>query len=119
MTVPGRGEHALHAGARVGRAADDLDLLLAGIDEADPQPVGVGVALGRDDRGDDERFERGAAVLDPSTSWPSMTSRSTIASSGASVSRWVLSQASGRLHAGAPPVSGPRTSEGMSSGRNP
>ena len=53
----------------------------------------------------------------PSTSWPSMVSRSTIAASGASVSRCSLSQA--RVVFMPPSGSGPRTSEGMSSGRNP
>ena len=61
----GEAEHALHAGARVGRAADDLDgFAVAGIDHADAQAVGVGMLLGGDDRGDDERLEQRRLVLD-------------------------------------------------------
>ena len=53
----GRREHALHAGARVGRAAHDLDrLAVAGIDHADAQAVGVGMLLGGNDRGNHERL---------------------------------------------------------------
>ena len=44
-----RHEHALHAGARIRRAAHDLHrLAVAGIDHADAQPIGVGMLLGRD-----------------------------------------------------------------------
>ncbi len=61
----GRREHALHAGARIGRAAHDLDrLAVAGIDHADAQPVGIGMLLGLDHAGDDERRERLRLVLD-------------------------------------------------------
>ena len=41
-----RREHADHAGARVGRAAHDLDHAAAGIDLADLQLVGVRMLLG-------------------------------------------------------------------------
>ncbi len=42
----GRHEHALHAGARIGRAAHDLHRIArAGVDHADAQPVGVGMLL--------------------------------------------------------------------------
>ena len=61
---PDRREHALHAGARVGRAADDLHRLAAGVDDADPQPVGVGMLLGFDDARDDEAVVLAARVLD-------------------------------------------------------
>ena len=45
-------EHALHAGARVGRTADDLHDAGTRIDRADAQPVGVGMGLGFHDEGD-------------------------------------------------------------------
>ena len=79
----GRREHALHAGARIGRAADDLDRLArAGIDHADAQAVGVGMLLGGDDPRDRERRERLALSSTLSTSSPIMVSLSTISSSG-------------------------------------
>ena len=60
-----RHEHALHAGARIRRAAHDLDrLAVAGIDHADAQPVGVGMLLRLDDARDDERREKLCLVLD-------------------------------------------------------
>ena len=58
-----RGEHALHAGARVRRATDHLHDFLAGIDLADPQPVGIGMLLSGDDMGDSEGGEGGGAIL--------------------------------------------------------
>ena len=61
---PDRREHALHPGARVRRAADDLNRARAGFDDADPQPVGVGMRLGLDDVADDEAGVLGARVLD-------------------------------------------------------
>ena len=61
----GRHEHAGHAGARVGRAADHLHRLArAGVDHADAQPVGIGVLLGRDHARDGERRQRLALVGD-------------------------------------------------------
>ena len=61
----GRHEHALHAGARVGGAAHHLHrIAAAGFDQADAQPVGVGMLLGRDHAADDERGELLAAVGD-------------------------------------------------------
>ena len=61
----GRREHALHAGARIRRAAHDLDrLAVAGIDHADAQPVGIRMLLGFDDARDDERREQLGLVLD-------------------------------------------------------
>jgi len=57
-------EHALHAGARIGRAADDLDQTAAGVDDADFQPIGVGVLLGFDDGSDDEAVVFARRVLD-------------------------------------------------------
>ena len=59
----GGGEDALHAGARVGRAADHLDLFRAGVDDADPQAVGVGVLLRLPDVGDREGRQLPGAVL--------------------------------------------------------
>ncbi len=60
---PDRREHALHAGARVGRAAHDLQRLAAGVDHADAQPVGVGVLFGLDDARDDETPAAARRVL--------------------------------------------------------
>ena len=115
----GRGEDALHAGARVGRAADHLHLFLAGVDHADLEPVGVRMALGRNHRGDGEGFEPGGAVLDRvdivaehDQPLDDRRQRRVGVEMG-------LEPAQRRLHAAAPPLSGPRTIEGMSSGRNP
>ncbi len=61
----GRREHALHAGARVRRAADHLDRRArTGVDHADPQPVGIRVLPGISDMGDDKRCEGFCFVLD-------------------------------------------------------
>ena len=61
----GRREHALHAGARIGRAAHHLDrLAVADVDHADPETVRVGVLLGGDHVGDDEGLEQRRLVLD-------------------------------------------------------
>ena len=60
----GRGEHALHAGARIRRAADHAHRVAAGIDRAHAQPVGVRVLHRLDHARDAERGEGGAAVLD-------------------------------------------------------
>ena len=60
-----RREHALHAGAGVGRAADHLHGRgAAGVDHADAQPVGVGMGLGLDHIGDDEILQRLGRVVD-------------------------------------------------------
>ena len=59
-----RREHAFHAGARVGRAADDLHRLAAGVDHADAQAVGVRMLLRLDHPRDDEALIFGARVLD-------------------------------------------------------
>ena len=58
----GRREHALHAGPRVRRAADHLNLLGPGIDDADPELVGIRVLFGADHMGDRERRQFGGAV---------------------------------------------------------
>jgi hypothetical protein len=59
----GAGEDALHAGARVGRAADDLHLLLAGVDDADAQAIRVGMLARLDHVADDEGRELRAAIV--------------------------------------------------------
>ena len=60
-----RREHALHAGARIRRAAHHLDrIAVAGVDHADAQPVGIGMLFRFDHAGDDERRERLRLVLD-------------------------------------------------------
>ena len=62
----GRGEHALHARPRIGRAANEFDgFAVAGIDLADPEPVGVRVLFGLHDTCGDKRFQSFGAVLDP------------------------------------------------------
>ena len=61
----GRGEHALHAGARIRRAAHDLHRIArAGIDDADAQTVGVRMLLRLDHPRDGERSEGHRLVLD-------------------------------------------------------
>ena len=77
-----RREDALHAGARIGRAADHLDLAAAGIDQADPQPVGIGMLLGLHDIADGEGRE--IAGADPRCSRP----RGRAPSAGARYRRW-------------------------------
>ena len=81
-------EHAPHARPRIGRAADDLDRRAARVDDAHPQPVGVGMLLGLDDPSDDEAvvFARRDLRRD-STSRPMRVSVSTISLSEAEVSR--------------------------------
>ena len=49
MTGAGRRKHALHSGMGVGCTADDLHLRLAGVDETDLKPVGIGMGLRRHD----------------------------------------------------------------------
>jgi hypothetical protein len=53
----GRREDALHAGARVGRTAHDLEHARAGVDLADPQAVGVGMLHGLDHIAHDEALQ--------------------------------------------------------------
>jgi hypothetical protein len=57
-------KHALHAGARIGRAADDLDDLVTGIDEADAELVGVRVPARLLHIGDGEGGQILRAILD-------------------------------------------------------
>ena len=64
MTVPGPREHALHARMRIGRAADDLHDVVARIDHAKLELVGVGMFVRRDDMGDNEILQRRALVFD-------------------------------------------------------
>ena len=62
---PGRRKDALHAGARIGRAADDLHRRAgARIHAADPQPVGIRMRLRLDDRSDDETLQLFARIID-------------------------------------------------------
>jgi hypothetical protein len=60
----GRREHTQHASPRIGRAAHHLHPLLAGVDDADAQLVGIGMRLGRDDARDGEGRQILGAVLD-------------------------------------------------------
>ena len=59
-----RREYALHARAGVRRAADDLHRPLARFDDADLEPVGVGMRLGLDDGSDHEAVVLAARVVD-------------------------------------------------------
>ncbi len=69
-------EDTLHAGAGIRRAADDLDRhAVAGIDEADAQPVGVRVLLRLNDAGDDERLQRLRRIVDRFDLKPEMRQR--------------------------------------------
>ncbi len=102
----------------VGRPADNLDLPLARIDHTDPEPVGIGMALGRNDRRDREGFETGGTVLD-AFHFVAEHREPLGYHGGRRVGFKMLFQpGEGCLHA-APPGNGPRTREGMSSGRNP
>ena len=58
----GAGEHALHTGARVGRAAHHLHLACAGIDDAHGELVGIGMLPGLDHVTHGERRQLGPAV---------------------------------------------------------
>ena len=60
---PSGGKDALHASARIRRAAHDGVDLRAVIDLAHPQPVGIGVLHRLDHMGDAECGQRGAAIL--------------------------------------------------------
>ncbi len=82
------GEHALHAGMRVGRAADHLHDVRAGIDHAQLELVGIGMLLGRDDMADGEVAQGARRRPRPtSTSRPIAVSLSAMAAASASVSR--------------------------------
>ena len=116
MSDAGRREDALHAGARIGRAAHHLHLAVAGIDDADPQPVGVGVRLGRDDARDVKPASAGGAVLDAldivaehDQPLDDLVDRRVGVEMGLEPGRASSSSLQRR----------PRTSEGMSSGRKP
>ena len=85
-------EHALHAGARVRRAADDLHRAAAGVDDADLQPVGVGMLLGFDDGSDDEAVVLAGRVLDRLDLEADAGQRVDDLASEAEVSRWSFSQ---------------------------
>ncbi len=61
MGAHGR-EDALHPAPRVGRAADHLHPRVARIDDADAEPVGVGMGLHLDDMGHHEGRQRASAV---------------------------------------------------------
>ena len=89
----GRHEHALHAGARIGRAAHHLDrIAAAGIDHADAQPVGVGMLFGLDHARDDERRQELRLVLDALDLEPDHGELVDDLAERASVSRCSLSQ---------------------------
>ena len=58
------GEHALQAEMHVGSAADDFKRALAGVDLAEVEALGVGVAAKADDFGDGEGGKIGAQPFD-------------------------------------------------------
>ena len=116
---PRGGKDAFHPGPRVGRAAHHLDLTFAGVDKTDLEAFGVRMALGRDDRGNDEGFECRSPVLhqldvvaEHDQALDDLGERRIAVEVGSQpIER--------RFHTAPAPVSGPRTSEGMSSGRKP
>ena len=111
-------EDALHPGVGVRRPANHLNLPLPGIDDTDLQPVGIRMRFRRHDRGHCKRFETSSAVLH--TFQFMAEHREPFADDGKRRLGFEMFLQPGerRLHA-APPGSGPRTSEGISSGRKP
>jgi len=109
-----RREHAFHAGAGVGRAADHLHHALAGIDAADPQAIGVGMLLGFRDIADHEGGQRLRRVLD------ALDLEAEIGELGRDGGRFrarlemCLQPGQGELHRVSPP-----TTDGTSSGMKP
>ena len=87
---------------------------LAGIDDADAQPVGIGVLLGRDDARHLEPGERRGRVVDPVDIVAEHDEPLDDLAEARLRVEMRLQPRQGRLHG-----SGPRTGEGMSSGRNP
>jgi hypothetical protein len=111
----GRREDALHAGARVRRAAHDLDDHAAGIDLADAQAVGVGMLHRLDHVAHDEGLEGfGRIGQMPSTSRPSMVSVSRTWCERRVGVEMLLEPGQGEFHRPSPPVS-----EGVSSAEKP
>ena len=115
----GWAEHPLHPGPRVGGAAHHLHLGLAGVDDTDPEAVGVGMRLGRDDARHDKAGEPRSPVRD---AFDVVAEHDEALGDGGDRRLGVemgLEPREGRLHAAPPPERGPRTGEGMSSGTNP
>src|SRR5262249_40945705 len=105
------------------RAAHDLDALGTGVDDADPQAIGVGVRFGRDDMRDPERRQRRGAVGDAFDLEPQHDEAAhDLVERGCRV-EMALEPAEGRLHRAAPavmpPWAMPPTIEGTSSGTKP
>ena len=111
-------EYPLHPGVRIRRAADHLDLPIPGIHDAHFQPVGVGMAFGRNHRRDREGFEAGGAVLDPLHLMAEHDQAIDDRVERCLGIEMLLQPGERGLHP-APPGSGPRTREGMSSGKKP
>jgi len=72
MSVPTAAKTPEHCPARaLGAPAHHLDLAPAGVDDADPQPVGIGMGLGRDEPAPTVKGARSfARSSTPSMSWP-------------------------------------------------
>ncbi len=116
-TYAGGAEHTFHPGPRIRRAAHDLNLSISGspgIDDADAQPVGVRVRLGRHDARDDKPGERGGAVLDAFHVVAEHDQLLGDLSRDRAGVEMGFEPGQRRLH-----CSGPRTGDGMSSGRKP
>ena len=64
MTAPGLATATVWPAATLGAPQTICDgVLLADVDDADAEPVGVGVLVGLDDLADDEVLKRGDAVV--------------------------------------------------------
>ncbi len=108
------GEHALHAGACIGRAANHLHDTFAGIDAADPQTIGIRMLLRLCDIADHERLERLGRILD---AFDFEAERGEGLGDGGGIGtrlKMRFQPGEGELHRVSPP-----TTEGTSSGRKP
>ena len=117
----GRREHALHAGAGVGRAAHHLDRRArARVDHAHAQAIGVGVLLGGDHLGDAVGGERLRLVLHALDLEADAGERlDDLVERGVGV-EVILEPGEGEFHRFSPLTDvRPPTSVGMSSGRKP
>ena len=98
------GEHALHAGARVGRPADDLDPCGTRIDDADLEPVGVGMGLGLDHDGSGEGGELLGTVVDALELETYVDERARELVQGRGSLEMILEPGEGQLHRLNPPT---------------
>ena len=101
----GRTEHADEAGARIGRAADDLHRPLARVDAQHLELVRLRVALGGEHARDAERREPGRRVLDALDLQPDARERLDDRLQRRVGLKMVLEPGEGELHAPTPPLS--------------